>query len=326
MEHIKEVELDKNDMKIVLNFLGVAYINEIIKQSEYVNEYPKEVKEENALYFLKNHLDIITKKGVRKKFYKKLNDKIVKIDLKLLEADIHYDIILAGKNLIDLRSLFEKAKLDINEMKAIPILLKCLNIEYTKSIAFAVENELYIRSRMKNEVNKKDAESKDYINKINRLTLELKEYELNIKNKSERISVLEQITKDLEFELTQYDPEIGYYSELTQTDYVKIIEDLGKHSNKIKEKFKQLIQKFEEDENEPEYKLYEMWMEWTDEEVTILDSVLKKSMYEEVIKRTDLNDLEYISENIMNRYLLSRLLLHLIYRRMSSQCWEEVLG
>lgn len=326
MEHIKEVELDKNDMKIVLNFLGVAYINEIIKQSEYVNEYPKEIKEEDALYFLKNHLDIITKKGVRKKFYKKLNDKIVKIDLKLLEANIHYDIILAGKNLIDLRSLFEKAQLDISEMKAIPILLKCLNIEYTKSIAFAVENELYIRSRIKNEVNKKDAESTDYINKINRLTLELKEYGLNIKNKSERIAALEQIIKDLEFELTQYNPDIGYYSELTQTDYVKIIEDLGKHSSKIKEKFKQLIQKFEEDENEPEYKLYEMWMEWTDEEVTILDSVLKKSMYEEVIKRTDLNDLEYISENIMNRYLLSRLLLHFIYRRMSSQCWEEVLG
>ena len=225
-----------------------------------------------------------------------------------------------------LDQLIEKAQLDISEMKAIPILLNCLDIEYTKSIAFTVDNELYIRSRIKNESNKKDDKSTIDINKINKLTLELKEAELNIKQKNERISALEQITKDLEFELTQYDPEIGYYSELTQTDYVKIIEDLGKHSNKIKEKFKQLIQKFEEDENEPEYKLYEMWMEWTDEEVTILDSVLKKSMYEEVIKKTDLNDLEYISENIMNRYLLSRLLLHLIYRRMSSQCWEEVLG
>ena len=130
---------------------------------------------------------------------------------------------------------------------------------------------------------------------------------------------------DLELELTQHDPEIGYYSELTQTDYVKIIENLGKHSSQIKDEFKQLIQKFEEDENKPEYKLYEMWMEWTDEEVTILDSVLKKSMYEEVIKRSDISDLEYISDNIMNRYLISRLLLHFIYRRMSSQCWEEVL-
>lgn len=326
MKHIREVRLDTNDMRIVLDFLGVTYINEIISQSEYINAYPEEIKKENALYFLKNHLDTITKKGVLKKFYKKLNDKIVKLDLKLLEADVDYDIILAGKKLKDLRALFEKAKLDTSEMKAIPILLKCLGIEYTKSIAFTIDNELYIRSRIQNERNKNDDKPTIDINKINKLTLELKQAELNIKQKNERIYALEEITKDLELELTQYDPEIGHYSELTETDYVKIIEDLGKHSIQIKDKFKQLIQKFEENENKPEYKLYEMWMEWTDDEVTILDSVLKKSMHEEVIKRSDINDLEDVSENIMNRYLLSRLLLHLIYRRMSSQCWEEVLG
>ena len=151
--------------------------------------------------------------------------------------------------------------------------------------------------------------------------LELKEYELNIGKKDKKIDELEKIIKSLEY----YDPDIGYYSELTQIDYVNIIESLGKHSSQIKDKFKKLIQEFEENENQPEYKLYEMWMEWTDDEVTILDSILKKSMYEEVIKRSDIDDLEYISENIMNRYLLSRLLLHLIYRRMSSQYLEEVL-
>lgn len=326
MRHIRHTGLRKEDMKRVVDLLGVAYISEIINQSQLATKYPKDIREENVLYFLKNHLDNTLNKTTLKKFYKKLNDKLVQMNLKLQDENTDYKSILSGKNLIELRGLFEKAQLDISEMKAIPILLNCLDIEYTKSIAFTVDNELYIRSRIKNESNKKDDKSTIDINKINKLTLELKEAELNIKQKNERISALEQITKDLEFELTQYDPEIGYYSELTQTDYVKIIEDLGKHSNKIKEKFKQLIQKFEEDENEPEYKLYEMWMEWTDEEVTILDSVLKKSMYEEVIKKTDLNDLEYISENIMNRYLLSRLLLHLIYRRMSSQCWEEVLG
>ena len=325
MRHIRHTGLRKEDMKRVVDLLGVAYISEIINQSQLATKYPKDIREENVLYFLKNHLDNTLNKTTLKKFYKKLNDKLVQMNLKLQDENTDYKSILSGKNLIELRGLFEKAQLDISEMKAIPILLNCLDIEYTKSIAFTVDNELYIRSRIKNESNKKDDKSTIDINKINKLTLELKEAELNIKQKNERISALEQITKDLEFELTQYDPEIGYYSELTQTDYVKIIEDLGKHSNKIKEKFKQLIQKFEEDENEPEYKLYEMWMEWTDEEVTILDSVLKKSMYEEVIKRSDIDDLEYISENIMNRYLLSRLLLHLIYRRMSSQYLEEVL-
>lgn len=325
MKHVRQIELDKEDMKIVLGLVKGPFINEIINQSEYADKYPKEIKEENALYFLRNHLHTITKKSVLKKFYKKLNNKIVDIDFKLLDTEMDYNTILSSKNLIKLRELFEKAQLDISEMKAIPILLKCLNIEYTKSIAFTIENELYIRSRVKNEINKKDEKSTEYINKINKLILELKEKEVNIKLKDERIAVLEKITMDLELELTQHDPEIGYYSELTQTDYVKIIENLGKHSSQIKDEFKQLIQKFEEDENKPEYKLYEMWMEWTDEEVTILDSVLKKSMYEEVIKRSDISDLEYISDNIMNRYLISRLLLHFIYRRMSSQCWEEVL-
>lgn len=324
MKHIRHLGLHKEDMKRVVDLLGIEYIKVIIDQSGYESEYSEEIKSEQAVDFLSNHLDSKLKKATLKQFYKKLNDKLEQMNVKLLEVNSNYDRILYGKNLVELRLLFEKAQLDVSEMKAIPILLRCLDLEYTKSIAFTIDNELYIRSRIESEINKKEDKSKEYIKKLNKLTLQFKEHELTINRKNERISALEQITKDLELELTQYDPDIGYYSELTQTDYVKVIEDLGKHSSKVKEKFKQLIQKFEENENKSEYKLYEMWMDWTDEEVTILDSVLKKSMYEEVIKRSDINDLEDISENIMNRYLLSRLLLHLIYRRMSSQCLEEV--
>ena len=147
MKHVRQIELDKEDMKIVLGLVKGPFINEIINQSEYADKYPKEIKEENALYFLRNHLHTITKKSVLKKFYKKLNNKIVDIDFKLLDTEMDYNTILSSKNLIKLRELFEKAQLDISEMKAIPILLKCLNIEYTKSIAFTIENELYIRSR-----------------------------------------------------------------------------------------------------------------------------------------------------------------------------------
>ena len=326
MRHVRQIELTKEDMNMVLDLVGISFLKTIINESEYASFYPSEIKNENALYFLKNHLHKISTKSVLKKFYRKLNNSILNIDDKLRWADEKYEEVLGGKNLIGLRNLFEYAELDSSEMRATPLLLKCLGMEYTKSIAFTIDNELYIRKRI-DKLSKKEVEkSTENVNKINKLMLELKEAKLNIIKKNERISALKQITKDLEFELTQYNPEIGYYSELTQTDYVKIIKDLGKHSSEVKEKFKQLIEKFEENENEPEDKLYEMWMEWTDEEVTILDDILKKSMYEEVIKRTDLNDLEYISENIMNRYLLSRLLLHFIYRRMSSQCWEEVLG
>lgn len=324
MKHVRQIELTKEDMNIVLDLLGISFISTIIKESEYAGIYNDEIKTDKALYFLKNYLHTITRKNVLKKFYKKLNNSILDIDYKLRLVDENYEEILGSKKLIGLRVLFENANLNLSEMRAMPILLKCLGLEYTKSIVFAIDNELYIRKRM-DKVSKKEVEkSTEYINKINKLMLELKEAKLKLIKKDERIASLEQITKDLELELTQYDPEIGYYSELTETDYAKIIKDLGKHSSEIKDKFKQLIQKFEEDENKMEYKLYEIWMEWTDEEVTILDDILKKSMYAEVIKRSDLNDLEYISENIMNRYLLSRLLLHFIYRRMSSQCWEEV--
>lgn len=326
MKDVRHAGLTKYDMRMVVDLVGLDLIKDIIKGSVYEKKYLGSLDRENAIYFLQEELSKIIGRNATRKFYRDLNKRIININLKLKEANINYEEILKGKKLRELRGLFEKAKLDYYEMRAIPILLKCLDIEYTNSISFTIENELYIRSRIKNEIDREEYKYTQYMNEINKLTLELDDSKLNIKKKDKRIAELEQITRNLELELTQYDPEIGYYSELTQIDYVKIIEDLGKYSSEIKDKFKQLIQKFEESENKPEYKLYEIWMEWTDDEVTILDSVLKKSMYEEVIKRSDINDLEYISENIMNRYLLSRLLLHLIYRRMSSQYLEEVLG
>lgn len=326
MKHVRHAGLVRDDMKIVVDLVGIDLIEEIIKQSGYERKYSGEFNKIKAIEFLQTDFYDITEKSPLKKFYKMLKIRVIQIDVKLQNADEDYIDILGGKKLRQLRRLFEKAKLTDSQMRAIPILLKCHDIEYTNSIAFTIENELYIRSRIKAQTDQISDNSSEYINKINKLTLELKESEVKLQKRSERIAALEKIARDLELELTQYDPEVGYYSELTQTDYVKVIEDLGKHSIKIKDKFKQLIQKFEENENKPEYKLYEIWMEWTDDEVTILDSVLKKSMYGEVIKRSDIDDLENISENIMNRYLLSRLLLHLIYRRMSSQYWEEVFN
>ncbi len=326
MKHVRHAGLVRDDMKMAVDLVGIDLIKEIIKQSGYERKYSGELNKIRAIEFLQTDFYDITEKSPLKKFYKTLKIRIEQIDIKLNNTNPDYLTILGGKRLKQLRELFEKAKLTDNQMKAIPILLKCHDIEYTKSIAFTIENELYIRSRIRAQTDQISDNSSEYINKINKLTLELKESEVKLKIRSERIAALEKITRDLELELTQCDPEVGYYSELTQTDYVKVIEDLGKHSIKIKDKFKQLIQKFEENENKPEYKLYEIWMEWTDDEVTILDSVLKKSMYEEVIKRSDIYDLENISENIMNRYLLSRLLLHLIYRRMSSHYWEEVFN
>lgn len=326
MKHVRHAGLVRDDMKIVVDLVGIDLIEEIIKQSGYERKYLGEFNKIKAIEFLQTDFYDITEKSPLKKFYKMLKIRVIQIDVKLQNADEDYIDILGGKKLRQLRRLFEKAKLTDSQMRAIPILLKCHDIEYTNSIAFTIENELYIRSRIKAQTDQISDNSSEYINKINKLTLELKESEVKLQKRSERIAALEKIARDLELELTQYDPEVGYYSELTQTDYVKVIEDLGKHSIKIKDKFKQLIQKFEENENKPEYKLYEIWMEWTDDEVTILDSVLKKSMYGEVIKRSDIYDLENISENIMNRYLLSRLLLHLIYRRMSSQYWEEVFN
>lgn len=326
MKHVRHAGLVRDDMKIAVDLVGIDLIEEIIKQSGYERKYLGEFNKIKAIEFLQTDFYDITEKSPLKKFYKMLKIRVIQIDVKLQNADEDYIDILGGKKLRQLRRLFEKAKLTDSQMRAIPILLKCHDIEYTNSIAFTIENELYIRSRIKAQTDQISDNSSEYINKINKLTLELKESEVKLQKRSERIAALEKIARDLELELTQYDPEVGYYSELTQTDYVKVIEDLGKHSIKIKDKFKQLIQKFEENENKPEYKLYEIWMEWTDDEVTILDSVLKKSMYGEVIKRSDIYDLENISENIMNRYLLSRLLLHLIYRRMSSQYWEEVFN
>lgn len=326
MKHVRHAGLVRDDMKMAVDLVGIDLIKEIIKQSGYESKYSGELNKIRAIEFLQTDFYDITEKGPLKKFYKILKIRIEQIDIKLNNTNPDYLTILGGKRLKQLRELFEKAKLTDNQMKAIPILLKCHDIEYTKSIAFTIENELYIRSRIKAQTDQISDNSSEYINKINKLTLELKECELKLEKRRERIATLEKIARDLELELSQYNSEIGYYSELTQTDYVKIIENLGKHSVKIKDKFKQLIEKFEANENKPEYKLYEIWMEWTDDEVTILDSVLKKSMYEEVIKRSDIDELEYISENIMNRYLLSRLLLHLIYRRMSSQCWEEVFN
>lgn len=326
MKHVRHAGLVRDDMKIAVDLVGIDLIEEIIKQSGYERKYSGEFNKIKAIEFLQTDFYDITEKSPLKKFYKMLKIRVIQIDVKLQNADEDYIDILGGKKLRQLRRLFEKAKLTDSQMRAIPILLKCHDIEYTNSIAFTIENELYIRSRIKAQTDQISDNSSEYINKINKLTLELKESEVKLQKRSERIAALEKIARDLELELTQYDPEVGYYSELTQTDYVKVIEDLGKHSIKIKDKFKQLIQKFEENENKPEYKLYEIWMEWTDDEVTILDSVLKKSMYGEVIKRSDIDDLENISENIMNRYLLSRLLLHLIYRRMSSQYWEEVFN
>lgn len=326
MKHVRHAGLVRDDMKIAVDLVGIDLIEEIIKQSGYERKYSGEFNKIKAIEFLQTDFYDITEKSPLKKFYKMLKIRVIQIDVKLQNADEDYIDILGGKKLKQLRRLFEKAKLTDSQMRAIPILLKCHDIEYTNSIAFTIENELYIRSRIKAQTDQISDNSSEYINKINKLILELKESEVKLQKKSERIAALEKIARDLELELTQYDPEVGYYSELTQTDYVKVIEDLGKHSIKIKDKFKQLIQKFEENENKPEYKLYEIWMEWTDDEVTILDSVLKKSMYGEVIKRSDIDDLENISENIMNRYLLSRLLLHLIYRRMSSQYWEEVFN
>ena len=244
--------------------------------------------------------------------------------------------------------MFADVKLNESELNAIPIVLKCMEIEYNKNIAFMIENEIYIRERIKKEINllninqdncfvdEFDPEIEEELNRfckqvgVNdeeyKLESNMKELENKYVINDESILSIDDIDKKIQLDVFSGDSEVGYYKELSEEDFFKIIKDLGEHNSKIKEKFKNLLKLSDEWGPHTEDKLYEMWMVWTDEEVSVIDKVLKKSLYDEVIKKSDIDELEYMSENIMYRHLLSRIVLHLIYRRMSSQYLEEVLG
>ena len=333
MRHIRQAGLVSEDMNLIVDILNKKIVNYLTNQPVYKDYFGANVGRSQLIIFLQKHLNSMPKNSLRK-FYKELNNKILYIKLKLEESNKEYETILKSKKLRELRLLFANVELDENELNAIPIVLKCMGIEYNKNIAFMIENEIYIRSRIdkgieiyeEKQKNIKSILKKDDNIVIDQLMKDIDILEETIKQKDETIRTLDKIAKDLHLNLNNQDNEIGYFKELSEQDFLEIIKDLGTHSSEIKVKFKKLIEEFEDNEAHTEDKLYELWMKWTDDEVTVIDRVLKKSMYDEVIKKSDINELEYISENIMHRHLLSRIVLHLIYRRMSSQYLEEVLA
>ncbi len=327
MKHVRVAGLVKEDMRMVVDIVPKSIITNMIKKSEYIREYKINPDRDELIHFLQNGINTVIIKGPVKKFYRTLNDKVLHMQLKLREVDENYEEILKSKKLRDLRSFFAKIELEPNEIKAIPILLKCMEIEQNNNIIFMIENEIYIRRRIEEKIdNSKQIKNNEENNiVINKLLEEIKTLEERIRMKNNTILTLDNINKELQLELDSQDTEIGYFEELTSEDYTKILKDLGEHSSQIKKTFKNLVQEFEESGSNSNDKLYEMWMKWTDDEVTVMDRVLKKSIYEEKILRSDINDLEDMSENIMSRHLLLRLVLHLIYRRMSSQCFEEAM-
>lgn len=330
MRHVRHTGLTSDDMNIVVDILSEKILKYLTNQYVYIENYGENIEREQVILFLQNKLESLPKNAL-KRFYKELNNKIANIKLKIENVNKEYETILKSKKLRELRELFANAELDKYELKAIPILLRCMDIEYNKNIAFMIENEIYIKDRIYNTIEKYEKSKKSILKKddnliIDQLMKDIDILEETIEQKDETIRVLDKKIQDLELGLKEIDFEIGYFKELTQTDFLDIITDLGEHNSKIKEKFKKLIEEFDNNEAHTEDKLYELWMKWTDDEVTVIDRVLKKSMYDEVIKKSDIDELEDISENIMHRHLLSRIVLHLIYRRMSSQYLEEVLG
>ncbi|WP_042273441.1 hypothetical protein [[Clostridium] dakarense] len=333
MKHIKSIKLEPNDMNIIVGILDSMIIQHMIAASSNAYYYKDNVSEPRLVYFLQHDIETVKSRAVMEKFYDELNKKMKYINSKLKAVKLNYETVLREKKLRELRILFAKVNLTENELKSIPILLKCLDIECSNNIMFMIENELYIRNRVSNEtkLGVKYENPNRFLNERRlteqneKLNDKVKELEENIKIKEEEITTLENRNKELKLELDFDYKQIGYYNELSKEDFGQVIKDLCEHSNKVKDKFKQLIEEFENREEHSDDKLYEMWMQWTEDEVTVIDRVLKKSIYGEKICIGDVNELEDMSENIMNRHLLSRLVLHFIYRRMSSQCIEEIL-
>lgn len=326
MKHIRQIGLTSDDMNIIVDLVCHENIIKVIGQTNIANEYKGNINRAKMLYFLNNDIHSINSKAALKKIYREINEKIVNIQLQFEIIDLGYEEKLKSKKLRELRELFSRLNLTNNELRAIPILLKCMDIEYNNNIAFMLENELYIRSRIEKETLSIDKNNEEDSRLIKKLQKDIKDLENKIKIKNNTILTLDEINKELKLELEFEDKDIGYFEELTTEDYTKIIKDLGDHNTKVREQFKGLLKEFEADGSHTVDQLYELWMKWTDDEVTVIDNVLKKSIYHEKIKRSDINELEDISENIMNRHLLSRILLHFIYRRMASQCFEEVMG
>lgn len=331
MKHVRNADLSREDMNLVVDIVSEEAITRLMRESSYSMQYKFSIIKAEKIDFLKHKMWSVKDKKIVKAFYKELNEKVVYIQSKLKKSNDNYKEILINSKLRELRGLFESVELEIEELKAIPILLKCMGIDYSKNLSFMLENEVYIRERLKKELDQYKQDNKDNISNNDNLVIDMlrsdvKELENKIAQKNKTILMLDNITKQLQLELDEGNREIGYFREITEEDLSLIIKDVFDHSHKMKEKFKNIVKEFEENGQHAQDSLYEMWMNWTDEEVTIIDRVLKKSMYDEVVTRDDVNDLEKLSENIMHRHLLSRLVLHLIYRRMSSQCFEEVLG
>ena len=346
-KYIGKVELVSEDMNLLVDILNEKMLIYLTNQPLYKEKFGENIKRQNLLAFLKNDLYNISKYALNN-FYKELHYKMAHIRRELEKSNKEYETILKLKKLRELRELFANVELDENELKAIPIFLKCMEIEHNKNIAFIIENEIYIRKRIKKEINllninqdncfvdEFDPEIEEELNSfckqvgVNdeeyKLESNMKELENKYVINDESILSIDDIDKKIQLDVFSGDSEVGYYKELSEEDFFKIIKDLGEHNSKIKEKFKNLLKLSNEWGAHTEDKLYEMWMVWTDEEVSVIDKVLKKSLYGEVIKKSDLDELEDMSENIMYRHLLSRIVLHLIYRRMSSQYLEEVLG
>lgn len=242
-----------------------------------------------------------------------------------------------------------------------PLIFTGLRIN--KNIAFIIDNEIYFRNRLiKNDkgneikvlsdkvvnlqenINIKNIKVKELENKVKHLEHENLSktkicYELNKDKLSEKIRNLEDKLTENTIEIERLEELNDYlkveldeimkhdYSEVIRgLDYNLIIKEILNNSSEIKSKFKEVLNNIGDDEGKTIDGIYELWMQWSDDEVNIMDIVLKKIIYEEGIDNVNIDELDKLSQNIYHRYLLNRLLLHLMHKLMSSKYWEEVFA
>lgn len=134
MKNIRNVKLTPQDMIAIVGIVDTMLIRKMLATSTKAYEYKDDVSEPRLLHFLQNDFDTVTGKAPVKKFYDDVNSKLQYINSKFKLVKLDHLEVLRGKKLLELRTLFAKVNLTSKELKAIPLLMKCLDIECNNNI------------------------------------------------------------------------------------------------------------------------------------------------------------------------------------------------
>ena len=111
---------------------------------------------------------------------------------------------------------------------------------------------------------------------------------------------------------------------MEKPELITLVKEATSQDNEIRERFKSFFKNFNENEIDEKTDLLSEWNKWTSREATAIDNLLSKCISKGDLKRADLESLDEVTYTLQLRFLVSKLFIHLGYKYLTSEYWQEL--